>query len=139
MNKREHCIKLWSECVSYRDRWCIITGEPQGEAHHLIFRSEGCWQIQFDTDYGVYLCSYCHKEAPYAPHVDREAFEEKVINFIEDEVRRQKIIRTWSKAIPLSNGPPPWVEIAGRLALELKERKEQFEMDYDCCPREIWK
>lgn len=138
MSKRDHCIRLLSECVYYRDKWCIITGHPHGEAHHVIFRSEGNWEIQFDTDYGVYLCAYCHKEAPYAPHVDKAAFEEKVIGFIDDEVRRQKILTTLNKAIPIS-GSPPYAEIAAGLALELKERKEQFAMDYDCCPKEIWK
>lgn len=138
MSKRAHCIELHSECVRLRDRWCIICGRPGSEVHHVIFRSEGCWQIQFDTDYGVYLCSFCHQEAPYAPHIDKEAFEEKFINFIEDEGRRQKIIETLSKATPVSNSAP-YDEIAGHLSLELKDRKETYELNYDCCPREIWK
>lgn len=139
MTKQEHCKKMWEMCIKYRDRWCVITGEPHGEAHHIIYRSEGNWQIQFDTDYGVLLCAYCHKEASYAPHVDKEAFEDKVIGFIEDEVRRQKILTTLSKAIPISEGPPIYEEIAARLGLELRERKEAYEMNYDCCPREIWR
>lgn len=139
MNKRDHCIKMWQMCVHYRDRWCVITGDPYGESHHIVFRSEGNWEIQFDTDYGVFLSAYCHKEASFAPHVDREAFEEKIIGFIDDEVRRRKILETWCKAIPISQGPPPYEEIAARLAIELKERQEQYEMDYDCCPRQIWK
>lgn len=137
--QRVHCIQLWSECVRLRDKWCIITGEPQGEAHHLVPRSDGCWEIQFDTDYGVYLCAYCHKEAEYAAHVDEAAFNDKVIGFITDEARRQKILKTLSRATPVSSTSPPYDEIAARLVLERNDRREQYEMDYDCCPREIWK
>ncbi len=138
MNKA-YCKKLFDECVRFRDKWCVLTGEPKAEVHHMIFESQGCWELQFDTDYAVLLCAECHRGKPYSPHTDNVAFINKLEPFIEDEVRRQKIIASLTMAVPVLRDLPDYDEIGRRLTIQRAELKEQFEMDYDCCPREIWK
>jgi len=125
---------LWWACVKYRDKWCQICGwtppEPLLlEAHHVYFKSHGCWRVQFDTDFGVSLCNYEHQHAEYAPHRSNEKFLEMIIPRIQPDERTAKILKFLNNPIELCSEIPDYHKIRARLREELKLRKEHFEID----------
>jgi len=127
---------LWWCCVKYRDKWCQICGwtppEPELlEAHHVYFRSHGCWRVQFDTDFGVSLCHHEHQIAPYAPHQNNERFLDLIIPRIQQDSpeRAARILNFLNNPIELCSEEPDYHKIAGRLRAELKIRKEHYEID----------
>lgn len=125
--------QLWSLCVKYRDQYCVICGKtfekPEMlEAHHIHFRSAGNWKVQYDIDFGCALDHKCHQEAPDAPHVDNQAFIDKLMPRLSHE-RQAKLCEFLMNPVEICTEKPDWHEICAGLARKLKELKEWYEID----------
>jgi hypothetical protein len=61
---------------------CESCDERGGEQHHGLPKSSQRMKLNpvlsLDPDLQFDLCPYCHKNAPDAPHVDNEAFLDKM-------------------------------------------------------------
>ena len=127
------CRELWALVVKLRDRYCILCGAPTTDAHHIFFRSQGNWAIQFDTDHGVGLCHDCHEEKPFAPHKNNNLFFEKIIPRLPEE-RAKKILKYKNSVKKPNPRPPQWQIIKKLLRTELKRLQETswMEADIDC-------
>lgn len=125
--------ELWRLCVKYRDKWCVICGKvlekPEMlEAHHIYFRSSGNWKVQYDIDFGCALDHKHHQEAPDAPHVDNQAFIDKLLPRLSHE-RQAKIAEFLMNPKEVCTEKADYHQICCDLALKLKELQEWFEID----------
>ena len=98
------------------------------EAHHIYFRSSGNWKIQYDIDFGCALDFTHHHKAPDAPHVNNQAFIDKLMPRLSHE-RQAKLCAFLMNPEEICTETPDWHEITTGLALKLRELKEWYEID----------
>jgi hypothetical protein len=130
-NVSDYHDELWKVVVKVRDRWCQLCGAPGTDSHHIFFRSQGNWEIIYDTDYGVRLCHNCHEEKPFAPHKSNRLFFEKIIPRLPEE-RAKKILKYKNSVKKPNPLPPQWKFISKTLRDEKKELMKTSWMDDDC-------
>ena len=131
---------LWSQAVRLRDRYCQICGRPDTEAHHIVFKSQGDWEVQFDSDFGAALCAQHHRGSPQArnaPHANVTIFDAELLPKILARMDPERAHRiTEYMALPWSApaGYPNFPGIRAKLKKEVKQLERDFYMDADCEP-----
>lgn len=121
------CMALWYEAVHLQGPYCLSCGQPGAEAHHIVLKSSGNWEIQFDTDFGITLCPEEHRGCENAPHVSPDRFETlvlpRLLNTMEP-ARAAKIqaFLSHSEAIPI--GKPDFKAIRRRLTALVRQLQD---------------
>lgn len=140
-NAEKVCREYWSTCVKTRDKWCIITGEPNIQAHHLFLRSQGNWVVQFDIDYGVSLRSDLHDEMtaePYGKLFDkvinriRQGHDEILFGDTQNFGRADKILTYKNSVKKPCTIDPDFKLLKRMLSNLLRNLRDQAWTDSDC-------
>jgi len=99
------------------------------ERHHIFFgRYAAYWQLRLNHNFQIILCSYCHHNAPYAPHRHEEnnkAFITKMsARLRETDPERLVVIDQARHTINQLNNSRPPLDV---LHKALKEEYERIE------------
>jgi hypothetical protein len=142
MTAKEKCRQLCWKITCYRDKWCQICGKSLGEpahleAHHIWFRSQEIWVVQYDPDFMVALDFDCHRLKEWAPHVDNELFIAKLMpRIIQIDADRANKVNKFLAAPEKSeeakrsrDESPCFAEIAANLTIQLRHTMLQYELD----------
>lgn len=135
----KECRSLWSAVVKLRDGACLaclLSAELSTtlESHHLVFRAQGDWRVQFDPDFGVTLCGWHHRQGPQAPHQNNNRFEADILPaaiLLMDEERQGKVQAYLESPSPPAKGFPNFEEIRKQLRKLIVELENDYYCDAD--------
>jgi hypothetical protein len=134
----QNCVELARRIAIFRDKWCIICGDPSNpHGHHIWLKSRKIWTVLVDPDFVVRLCGKHHTLSKESAHEQELEFREKIINRIgqSDPDRATKLSRflvsphtsfEYKRSI---EEKPEWAEIAADLIMRLKITEEHYHMD----------
>ncbi|MEE9354755.1 MAG: hypothetical protein V3U75_04120 [Methylococcaceae bacterium] len=143
-NAEKICREYWATCVKTRDKWCILCGSTNIEAHHIFLRSQGDWPAQYNIDFGVSLCTYPkyhHNELTADPY--GELFEKIIIQIRQksDEIlfgdaqefgRADAILKYHNSVKTPCVIPPDFRALKTMLGNLLKNLRDQAWTEADC-------
>ena len=138
----QECYSLWGQCVHVRHRWCIC-GRQDKQAHHIFLRAQGDWEVVYDIDCGILLCTEHHGEAterPYGEIFDkiinsiRQNHDEIMWGNVQDYGRADKILEYHNSVKKPCPIPANFGHLEKMLKLKLTQLEDIAWTQTDCVP-----